>query len=115
MHPRGVRALPKPHSSPQTIAIQPFVTGLATDLVAFANLRHRPQSGSLIRDEANSFVHCTALSPRHRLILPADRELSPIHPVYSVTHLSGLDMRSDLSHKGRGGRTCGSIPISLIR
>jgi hypothetical protein len=23
--------------------------------------------------------------------LPADRELSPIHPVYSVTNLSGLD------------------------
>ncbi|MGY4489670.1 hypothetical protein ACVWWR_008916 [Bradyrhizobium sp. LM3.2] len=27
----------------------------------------------------------------HRLILPADRELSPIHPVYFVTYLSGLD------------------------
>jgi hypothetical protein len=45
----------------------------------------------LIRDEANPLIHCTALSPRHRLILPADRELSPIHPVYCVTYLSGLD------------------------
>src|SRR3981081_3694381 len=65
--------------------------GLSTNLVAFAKLRHRPQSGSLISDEAHSFVHSAVLSPRHRLILPADRELSPIHPVYSVTHLSGLD------------------------
>ncbi|MGY4335414.1 hypothetical protein ACVWW3_000320 [Bradyrhizobium sp. LM2.9] len=86
-----MRAIRKPSRPFQLITIQPFVTGLATNLVAFAKLRHRPHSASLIRDEANPLVHCAALSPRHRLILPADRELSPIHPVYFVTYLSGLD------------------------
>src|ERR1700716_3412743 len=103
MHPCCARALHQPRSPFQTIAIQPFVPGLATDLVTFAKLRHRPQSGSLIRDEAHSFVHCTALSPRHRLILPADRELSPIHPVYSVTLLSSLDMLFPSPPAGEGG------------
>src|SRR6187402_1679266 len=102
MHPRGVGAIRKPSRPFQLVAIQPFVTGLATDLVAFAKLRHRPHSASLIRDEANPLVHCTALPPGHRLILPADRELSPIHPVYFVTYLSGLDNRATFSHKGRG-------------
>src|ERR1700733_8856178 len=45
----------------------------------------------MIPDETRSFVHRTALLPRHRLVLPADRELSPIHPVQPVTYLSGLD------------------------
>ncbi|MET4222770.1 hypothetical protein ABIB00_008010, partial [Bradyrhizobium sp. LB14.3] len=76
------------------------VTGLAANLVAFAKLRHRPHSASLIRDEANPLVHCAALSPRHRLILPADRELSPIHPVYFVTYLSGLDKKAPLPQAG---------------
>src|SRR5882672_8654957 len=101
MHPRCARALHQTRGPFQTIAIQPFVPRLPTDLIAFAKLRHRPRSSSLIRDEAHSFVHCTALSPRHRLILPADRELSPFPPVYSVTHLSGLDKRATFSHKGR--------------
>src|SRR3984957_3382526 len=82
MHPRGVRALLQTGRAFQTVALQPFVAGLLTDLVAFAKLRHRPQSSSLIRDEVHSFVHRTALSPRHRLILPADRE--------PVTYPSGL-------------------------
>jgi len=48
--------------------------------------------------------------PRHRLVLPADRELLPFHPVYSVTHLSGLDNPADGSWKawklpGAGPRT----------
>jgi hypothetical protein len=102
MHPRRVRAIRKPSRPFQLIAIQPFVTGLATNLVAFAKLRHRPHSASLIRDEANPLVHCAALSPRHRLILPADRELSPIHPVYFVTYLSGLDIAPPSPTRGEG-------------
>src|SRR5882757_3049429 len=104
MHPRCARALHQSRSPFQTVAIQPFVPGLATDLIAFAKLRHRPRSSSLIRDEAHSFVHCTALSPRHRLVLPADRELSPILPVYSVTYLSGLDNPLPFSPCGRRWR-----------
>src|SRR6187402_1833152 len=103
MHPRGVGAIRKPSRPFQLVAIQPFVTGLATDLVAFAKLRHRPHSDSLIRDEANPLVHCTALPPGHRLILPADRELSPIHPVYFVTYLSGLDSFLPSPLAGEGG------------
>src|SRR6185436_14279629 len=93
----------KPPRPLQPVAFQPFVTGLATDLVAVAKLRHRPQSASLIRDELNPLVHCAALSPRHRLFLPADRELSPIHPVYCVTYLSGLDIKAPSPPAGEDG------------
>ncbi|MGY4431635.1 hypothetical protein ACVWWO_004112 [Bradyrhizobium sp. F1.13.1] len=102
MHPRGMRAIPKPSRSFQPVALQPFVTGLATNLVTLAKLRHRPQAGSLFRNEVNPLVHCAALSPRHRLILPADRELSPIHLVYCVTYLSGLDTLRSLPPCGGG-------------
>src|SRR5690349_7358048 len=108
MYPRGVGPFRKPRRPFQPVTFQPFVTGLATDLVAVAKLRHRPQPASLIRDEANPLVHCAALSPRHRLILPADRDLSPIHPVYCVTYLSGLDRLATLSPRGRGCTTIAS-------
>src|SRR6266567_1072167 len=113
MHPRGVGAIRKPSSPFQPVAVQPFVTGLPTNLVAIAQLRHRPQSASLIRDETNPLVHCAALSPRHRLILPADRELSPIHPVYCVTYLSGLDRShpSPARGEGRGFRDNSIVPL----
>src|SRR5580698_11177503 len=102
MHPSCMRAFHQPRCSFQTIAIQPFVPGLSTDLVVLAKLRHRPRPALPVCDEAHPFVHCTALSPRHRLILPADRELSPIHPVYSVTYLSGLDTRHLLPQGEKG-------------
>ncbi len=84
-------ARPLDHSSRalQTIALEPLVAGLAADLVALAKLRHCPLVRSAIDNETHPLVHRAALSPEHRLVLPADRELSPIFPVRSVTYLSG--------------------------
>src|SRR5262249_38158099 len=84
-------ALRQPRRTRLAIAPKPFVAGLATDRVALAKLRHRPQTAHQIPDETNPLVHRAALLPRHRPVLPADRELSPTFPVRSVTNLSGLD------------------------
>ena len=89
---RRTRPVHQPRRAKIPIALQPFVTRLAADLVALAKFRHRPQTRVAILDETNPLIHDTVLSPRHRPVLPATttRELSPIFPVRFVTFLSGL-------------------------
>ena len=108
MHKRCTRAFHQSRSPEQSVALKPLVACLAADLVALAKLRHRPQPRQVIVDEANPLIHRAALSPRHRLVPPADRELSPIFPVRSVTYLSGLHTSLTLPRKG-GGNTPNSL------
>src|SRR5712691_1278808 len=82
MHMRSMRTVHQARRAFKTIAVQPFVADSAANPVSFAKLGHRPRAGLLVRDEAHSLVHCTALLPGHRLVLPADRE--------TVTNPSGL-------------------------
>src|SRR5206468_5177834 len=102
MHKRCTRAFHQSRSPKQSVALKPLVARLAADLVALAKLPHRPQPRQVIVDEANPFIHRAALLPRHRLVLPADRELSPIFPVRSVTYLSGLHNDPTLPLSGGG-------------
>src|SRR5208283_4042213 len=97
--PRPLRQSRRPR---QLIPPEPPVAGIAADLVALAKLRHCPLVRSAIDNETHPLVHRTALSPGHRLVLPADRELSPIFPVRSVTNLSGPNMKTPSPLVGEG-------------
>src|SRR5208282_1935539 len=101
---RSARPLGQSRRPFRFIALEPLVAGLAADLVALAKLRHCPRVRSAIDNETHPLVHRTALSPGHRLVLPADRELSPIFPVRSVTYLSGPNKVSPSPRSGEGGR-----------
>src|SRR5208283_5900095 len=84
------------------ITPEPLVAGIPADLVALTKLRHCPLVRSAFDNETHPLVHRTALSPGHRPVLPADRELSPIFPVRSVTYLSGPNSAPPSPLRGEG-------------
>jgi len=104
MAKRRPHALDQPGRSRRPIAIKPLVACLAADPVPLAKLRHRPEPHQMVAHKLHSAVHRVVLSPRHRLVLPADIELSPIHPVQSVTDLSGPDTSPVLPPRGEERR-----------
>src|SRR5271157_4707534 len=99
--PRPLRQARRPF---RFITPEPLAAGIPADLVALTKLRHCPLVRSAIDNETHPLVHRTALSPGHRLVLPADRELSPIFPVRSVTYLSGPNTTTPSPARGEGTR-----------
>jgi len=101
---RRVRALRQTRGTVRDIPAEPFVAGLPADPVLTAQHRHLILARQNPSDKLQPLVHVTGLFPRHRQVPPARRSnLSPIHPVNSVTCLSGPYTGSPLSrHAGEG-------------
>jgi hypothetical protein len=101
---RRVRALHQTRGAVRDIPAEPLVAGLAADPVLMAQHRHLILARQNPSDKLHSLVHVTGLSPRHRQVPPAgSSNLSPIHPVNSVTNLFGPYITPALSpHAGRG-------------
>src|SRR6267142_576096 len=87
---RRMRALLQPRGALTAIAPEPFVAGLTADPVLPAQPYHLIPARQNPSDKLCPLVHLTGLFPRHRQVPPADcSDLSPIHPVNSVTNLLG--------------------------
>ena len=85
-----VRALDQARGPFPLVPTKPLVAGFAADPILPAQRRHRILARQNPGNKLRPFVHLTGLSPRHRQVPPADSsDLSPIHPVNSVTNLSG--------------------------
>src|SRR4051794_25234512 len=61
--------------------------------------------------KAHPLIHGTGLRPSHRQGPPRRSvDLLPMSPVYSVTHVAGLDPSPVLPHKGGGSRPIMPLP-----
>ncbi len=108
MAQRRVRALPQARRAVTAIPPEPLIAGLAADPVLSAQRRHRILAGQNPSDKLRPFVHLTGLFPWHRQAPPADSpNLSPIHPVNSVTNLPG-SYRIRSAHRPRSHSACRS-------
>jgi len=85
-----VRALRQTRGAFRDIPPEPLVAGLPADPVLTAQHRHLILARQNSSDKLQSLVHVTGRFPRHRQVPPAgSSNLSPIHPVNSVTNLLG--------------------------
>src|SRR6516162_2294269 len=100
------RALRQTRGAFRDISAEPLVPGLAADPVFTAQRRHLILAGQNPSDKLHPLVHVTGRFPRHRQVPPAGiSNLSPIHPVNSVTTLSGPYTRRPLpAGRGEGRR-----------
>src|SRR6516225_11392736 len=99
---RRVRALRQTRGAFRDIPPEPLVAGLPADPVLTAQHRHLILARQNPSDKLHSLVHGTGRFPRHRQVPPAgSSNLSPIHPVNSVTNLLG-PYTSSPSPRGRG-------------
>src|SRR5215469_10252111 len=84
-----VRALRQTRGAFRDIPAEPLVPGLPAHSILTAQRRHLILAGHNPSDKLHPLVHVTGLFPRHRQVPPAGgSNLSPIHPVNSVTYLS---------------------------
>ena len=116
---RRPRALHQAQRPFRAVAADPLVARRPADPVVLAQRHHRPLPAQMVHHEAHPLIHRTALVPRHRPVLPAIRELSTIHPVYSVSDLSGSHTRARFSPRGRScprsGMDEGAVAIGRRR
>jgi hypothetical protein len=85
------------------VPFEPLAAGFPANLVALAKLRHRPFARSMLNYEAQPLVHRTALSPRHRLVLPAKENCHPSFRSVSTPIYPGCTRRALLPFTGEGG------------
>ena len=112
---RRVRALGQTPRAFRDIPAEPLVAGLPADPVLPAQHRHLILARQNPSDKLHSLVHLTGRFPRHRQVPPAgSSNLSPIHPVNSVTSLSGPYNLPPLAPE-RGGSTHGERSLGLLR
>ena len=87
---RRMRALCQTRAALRDIPPEPLIAGLPADPVLAAQHRHLILARQNPSDKLHSLVHVTGRFPRHRQVPPAgSSNLSPIHPVNSVTNLLG--------------------------
>ena len=87
---RFLMALCQTRAALRDIPPEPLVAGLPADPVLTAQHRHLILARQNPSDKLQSLVHVTGRFPRHRQVPPAgSSNLSPIHPVNSVTNLLG--------------------------
>src|ERR1700744_5718583 len=95
--PRCPAPFHQPFDSCFPIAPQPYIAGLARDLISLAQLLHRALMLLVLEDKPQLLFHHTALSPWHALkfyLRAMFFAVSGISPVYSVRHAPGLYPRS---------------------
>src|SRR6185437_11289376 len=84
-----------------TIALKPLVADLAAYPEASTHHRKWLRVVHSRHHKAQPFFHGAGLSPNHRQGPPRRSvDLSPMSPVYSVTHLAGLDHPNPLPASG---------------
>src|SRR6516225_4897447 len=109
---RRVRARRQTRGAFRDVPAGPLVAGLPADPVLSAQHRHLILARQNPSDKLHSLVHLTGRFPRHRQVPPAgSSNLSPIHPVNSVTYLPGPYTGPALSP--RAGRGLGSGPAGV--
>src|SRR6516165_5975067 len=101
---RRMRALCQTRAALRDIPPEPLVAGLPADPVLTAQHRHLILARQNPSDKLHSLVHVTGRFPWHRQVPPAVcSNLSPIHPVNSVTNLSGsYTLRNPPPRAGEG-------------
>src|SRR5262249_1047859 len=104
--PRRARAINKTLDACLAVALNPFVTDPPADAEAPTHRRKRFLSSLDCHHKAHALIHRTGLRPSHRQG-PACRsvDLLPMCPVYSVTHVPGLDHPNPLPLRGEGPQT----------
>src|SRR6202042_492108 len=89
---RGPQAVDEILRAALAIALKPFVAGLAADPKAPTHRRKRLVPILNRHHKAHAPIHRTGLLPSHRQGPPRRSvDLLPMSPVYSVTHVAGLD------------------------
>src|SRR5262245_20080713 len=84
------------------VASKPLVAGPPAHLELPTQRRHRLFLRLYRQHEPHPLIHGTGLPPSHRQGPPCRSvDLLPMSPVYSVTHVAGLDPMRDLT-RGRG-------------
>src|SRR5262249_27769680 len=85
------------------IAPKPLVAGLPAHPEPAAQRRKTPLLLLNRHHKAHPLVHGTGLRPSHRQGPPRRSvDLLPMSPVYSVTHVAGLDRRTPSPRRGEG-------------
>jgi hypothetical protein len=106
MRMRRPRPVHQPDGTERPGPVKPLVVGPPAHPVPPAQRRKTLFSSRARHHEPYPLIHRTGLSPSHRQGPPCRyRNLSPMCPVYSVTHPPGSDLTPTLSAGGRGGRT----------
>src|SRR5678816_1500894 len=88
MRPRRTRAIHEGADAALFVALDPLVTGLATDAGVLAQRREGLLVLKIPRDELHTFIHGISLMPWHAT---ACRGLSPMSSVQYVTDVAGTD------------------------
>src|SRR5262245_50335435 len=85
------------------VASKPLVAGPPAHLELPTQRRHRLFLRLYRQHAPHPFIHGTGLPPSHRQGPPRRSvDLLPMSPVYSVTHVAGLDRRAPSPRRGEG-------------